>query len=66
MSDEDPTVPVVCPQCETTSRVPLSEVGDTIARHNRTQHDGEDVATVDPAIKDYLADLVAQDMGLVD
>lgn len=65
-SDDDPTVPIVCPDCDTTTRVPLAEVADAVERHNESVHDGEDVATIDPAIKDRLADLVAEDMGLLD
>lgn len=63
--DEEPTVPVVCPACETTSRVSLSGVADAIERHNETVHDGEEVAEVDPALKDRLADVVAEDLGLL-
>jgi len=65
-SDDDPTVPIVCPACDTTSRVPLPDVADAVERHNESVHDGDEVATIDPAIKDRLADLVAEDMGLLD
>jgi len=65
-SDDDPTVPIVCSACETTTRVPLAEVADAVERHNENVHDGEEIATIDPAIKDRLADLVAEDMGLLD
>jgi hypothetical protein len=64
-SDDDPTVPIVCPACETT-QVPLAEVADAVERHNESVHDGEEVAAVDPAITERLADLVAEDMGLLD
>lgn len=65
-SDDDPTVPIVCSACETTTRVSLAEVADAVERHNENVHDGEEIATIDPAIKDRLADLVAEDMGLLD
>lgn len=65
MSDDEPDVPVVCPECETTTRIPLSDVADSIERHNELQHDGEDVAEVDPDLTEQLADLVAEDMGLL-
>jgi hypothetical protein len=65
-SDDDPTVPIVCPACETTTRVPLAEVAEAVERHNANVHDGEDIAAVDPAVTDRLADLVAEDMGLLD
>jgi hypothetical protein len=68
MSDDPAasTVPVVCPECETTTRVPLPEVADTVARHNDGQHEGRDVAHVDPAIVDRITDLAAADLGLTD
>jgi hypothetical protein len=65
-SDEEAvTVPVVCPDCETTTRVALSAVAETVERHNERLHDGEDVASVDPALREQIADLVAEDMDLV-
>ena len=64
--EEEPRVPIVCPACETRSRVPLEEVADTVERHNERLHDGEDVAEVDPAIAEHIADLVATDMGIFD
>jgi len=66
MSSDDPSVPIVCTECETETRVPLSDVGEALTRHNDGKHDGEDVAEVDPALKDQLADLVADDLGLFD
>ncbi|WP_418281867.1 hypothetical protein [Halorubrum sp. DTA98] len=66
MSDEEPTVPIVCTDCGTETRVPLSDVADALSRHNDGNHDGEAIAEVDPALKDRLADLVAEDMGLFD
>ncbi|SEH36558.1 hypothetical protein SAMN05192561_10125 [Halopenitus malekzadehii] len=66
-TDEDePTVPIRCSACETTTRVPLSSLADAIDRHNRTRHDGEEIAEVAPGIADRLADLVARDLGLLE
>ncbi|MFB6161043.1 MAG: hypothetical protein ABEJ61_07680 [Haloferacaceae archaeon] len=65
-SDAEPEVPVVCPVCDTTTRVPLPEVADAIARHNEGVHDGDDVAEVDPAVADAIADLAASDLGMTD
>lgn len=66
-SDSDePQVPIVCPECETTSRIPLADVADMIERHNEQLHDGDDVATVDPDIADRIADLAATDLGLLE
>ncbi|MFB6120413.1 MAG: hypothetical protein ABEJ68_04775 [Halobacteriaceae archaeon] len=66
MADEDePTVPVACSACGTTTAVPLSTVGDAIERHNERLHDGDDVAEVDPAIREQLSDVVAEDLGLL-
>lgn len=64
MSDDAPTVPVVCEECETTTRVPLDEVGDALDRHNENRHDGERVAEVEPAVRERIADLAAADLGL--
>lgn len=64
--DAEPDVPVVCPECETTSRVALAEVADAIERHNERLHDGESVAEVDPDLRETLADLVAEDLGLLE
>ncbi|GAA0523470.1 hypothetical protein SAMN04488066_12340 [Halorubrum aquaticum] len=64
MSSEEPTVPIVCTDCETETRIPLSDVADALSRHNEGKHDGEEVAEVDPGLKDQLADLVAEDLGL--
>lgn len=65
MSDE-PTVPVVCPACGTETTVPLAEVEDAVESHNERLHDGEAVAEVDPALAERLADVIAEDMGLLD
>lgn len=64
-NEEEPTVPIVCPDCETTTRIPLSEVAESIDRHNDQLHDGEDVAQVDPDLAEQLQDLVAEDLGLL-
>ncbi|WP_255148816.1 hypothetical protein [Halorarius halobius] len=64
-SDDTPEVPIVCPDCETTSRVPLSEAGDAVDRHNDRLHDGDEVASVDPEVADAIADMVAEDLDLV-
>jgi hypothetical protein len=65
-SDDAPTVPIVCPACETTSRVPLPELADALERHNDQRHDGDQVAEVDPDVADRVADLVAEELGLYD
>lgn len=69
MTDDDttetPEVPVVCPECGSTSRVPLSEAAATIDRHNERLHDGADVAQVDPEVADHLVDMVAEDLDLL-
>lgn len=62
----DPGVPIVCPICETRTRVPIEEVAETVERHNDRIHDGEDVAAVDPVVADHIADLVARDLGLLE
>ena len=65
-TESDPAVPVVCDACGTETAVPLSEVEATVDRHNERLHDGEVGAQVDPALADQLADLVAEDMGLLE
>ncbi len=66
-ADEDvPDIPVVCPDCDTRTKVPFSDVEDAVARHNEQLHDGETVASVDPDVLDRLADFVAEDLGLLD
>lgn len=64
--EQPPEVPITCPECETTTRVPIEQVADTVERHNAQIHDGEDVARVDPAIAEQLQDLIAADLGLID
>jgi hypothetical protein len=69
MADEEtdePTVPIVCEACGTDTRVPLSELRETLETHNEHRHDGEEIAQVDPVIADALADAVADDLGLYD
>lgn len=63
-SDEEPRVPIVCDDCETTSRVPLSDAAETIAKHNEQLHDGDDIAQIDPDIVSHVTDLAAEDLGL--
>ena len=65
MADEEPDVPVHCSACGTTTRVPLSELADSVERHNEQMHDGDEVARVDPEIAEQLRDLVAEDLGLL-
>jgi hypothetical protein len=64
-SQSEPQVPIVCSACGTETSVPLSELAATIERHNQQQHDGEEIAEVDPALADQLADLVAEELGLL-
>lgn len=65
VDERQPQVPVRCPDCESTARVPLPEVANAVDRHNRQLHDGRDVAAVDPDLVDELADVVAEDLGLL-
>jgi len=64
-NEEEPEVPVHCPECETTTQIPLSDVGESIESHNDQLHDGEDIAGVDPDLAEQFADLVAEDLGLL-
>ncbi|RQG99023.1 hypothetical protein [Natrarchaeobius oligotrophus] len=64
--DGDPLVPIVCAECGTRSRVALSELADSVARHNDQLHDGEEVARVDPDVADRIADLIAEELGLLE
>ncbi|MFC6785994.1 hypothetical protein [Halobaculum halobium] len=64
--DDDPTVPIVCEECDTRTRVPLSDLADQLERHNEARHDGEDVAGVEAELADRIADLVVEDMGLLE
>lgn len=65
MSDDEPAVPIVCPECDTETRIALSDVADSLERHNDRLHDGEEVAVVDPDITEQMADIVAEDLDLV-
>ena len=64
--DADPTVPIRCSDCGTETRVSLAGLAETLERHNDIHHDGESVAEVDPDVADRVADLVAQDLDLLD
>lgn len=64
-STDDPTVPVVCAACGTETRVAIDEVAAVVERHNERLHDGEAVACIDPAIRDELASIVADDLDLL-
>lgn len=64
--EDEPTIPVVCETCGTTTDVQLSEAAAAIRRHNEQLHDGEECAQVDPAIAERIQDLVARDLGLLD
>lgn len=65
-SDAGPTVPVVCSECGTTTRVPLDDLAETVDRHNEQVHDGESVAEVDPDVKASLVDLIADELGVTE
>lgn len=62
---DEPTVPVVCEACGTETRVPVDEVAAVVQGHNERLHGGERIATVDPALRDELARLVAEDLDLL-
>lgn len=63
---ESPSIPIVCPDCGTRTRIPFSDVEKVVSKHNEQLHGGESVATVDPDVFDHLADRVATDLGLLD
>lgn len=63
--ERQPEVPVRCSDCGSTARVPLPEVANAVERHNRQLHDGQEVAEVDPALVEELADVVAEDLDLL-
>ncbi|WP_436902626.1 hypothetical protein [Halovenus halobia] len=65
-SDDTPTVPIICPECETTTRIPVDNLAESLERHNEQLHDGEDVAHIDPDIADQIQNMVAEDMGLLE
>jgi hypothetical protein len=62
--DSTPSVPIVCPECGTEARVSLEDVADRLETHNERHHDGDEVATVDPGVRDSLADLLVEELGL--
>jgi hypothetical protein len=65
MSDDaPPDVPVVCEECGTRTRVPLSDLADALDSHNDQLHDGDAAAEVDPEVADEVANLVAAELGL--
>jgi len=64
--DDSPTVPIICPACETTTRIPVDDLAQSLDRHNEQMHDGEEIAHVDPDIAEQLQDLVAEDLGLLE
>lgn len=66
VSEDQKTVPVVCPDCDTETEVPLSDLADTLERHNENRHDGDAVAEVDPAVSRHVQDLVAEELGLLE
>ncbi|MFC7228506.1 hypothetical protein N0B31_13930 [Salinirubellus salinus] len=66
MPTEQSGVPIVCEECGTEARVPLDELAERLEKHNETRHDGAEHARVDPTVADRLADLVAEDMGLLE
>lgn len=59
---DDVSVPVVCEDCDTTTRVPLPDVQAVIDRHNDTVHGGDAVAQIDPVLRSEIADLAADDL----
>ncbi|MFW6435767.1 MAG: hypothetical protein ACOCY1_05235 [Halovenus sp.] len=65
-SEDGPEVPIICPECETTTRIPAEEVADSLERHNERLHDGDEVAHVDPDLAEQLQNLVAKDLGLLE
>lgn len=63
--DDTPGVPVVCEACGTRTRVPPEEVADAVERHNEQLHGGTEEAGVAPEFADSLADVIAEDLGLL-
>lgn len=67
MSDDDgPQVPIHCPECETTTRVPLADLQDRIESHNEAVHDGDDVAQVDPGVAEQFQNIVLEESGILE
>lgn len=65
-SDDAPRVPIICPECETTTRIAVDDLAESLQRHNEQLHDGEEVAHIDPDIADQIQDMVAEDLGLLE
>ncbi|MXR50398.1 hypothetical protein GRX03_02090 [Halovenus sp. WSH3] len=65
-SDDTPTVPIICPECETTTRIPVDDVADSLERHNEQLHDGDEIAHIDPDIAEEIQNIVAEDLGLLE
>jgi hypothetical protein len=63
-SDDAPRVTILCEECGTESKVPLSDAAERLDQHNERVHDGEDVAHLDPVVADRLADILAEEMGI--
>lgn len=66
MTDDEPTVPIVCPACDTRASIPLSDLPEKLDRHNERLHDGTECAVVDPVVADQLADLIATELDLLE
>ncbi|MFB6133226.1 MAG: hypothetical protein ABEJ44_07490 [Halanaeroarchaeum sp.] len=64
-SADAPQVTIECPECGTESKVPLPEAADRLDSHNERVHEGEDVARLDPVVADRLADILAEEMGIL-
>jgi hypothetical protein len=64
--DDGPDVPIYCPECETTTRVPLDDLEARIERHNESVHDGEDHAQVDPELAEAFQEVLVENMGLLE
>lgn len=62
--NESPKVPIVCPECETSSRIPLSDVADTLEQHNDEVHAGKEFAKVEPAVMNHVQDIIIDDLDL--
>ena len=65
-ASDPPEIPITCPECDTRGHVPFPEVEMTLEEHNERLHDGEQIAAVDPAVFDHLADQLATDLGLLE
>lgn len=63
---EEPLVPIMCEICETEAKIPLELVESRLKTHNNRQHDGEEYAVVDPIVSNHLANLIAEDLGLIE